>query len=162
MTTSPTETTLRPDALETAHFQQLQCSRQWRDFLAAMGAEFASALPVQDLATLMARIGLRFAAEHPLAACDTVAGLQQEMNRVWESLEWGWAELGQSGEGMEVTHRLSPLTSAFGEAQMPWACGFLQGVYQHWFTTAGAQGLQVDVMAVPDALGSLRLRLAPA
>lgn len=149
-------------SVETTHLQRLQCSRQWRGFLVAMADEFVSALPAQELATLMARIGVRFAAGHPLPACETVQGLQQEMNRVWDLLEWGWAELYQTGEGMEVVHHFSPLTAAFGQTQVPWACGFLQGVYQHWFAAAGAEGLRVDVVSTADAQGTLRLRLVAA
>jgi len=157
-----TESAASSPLMKIAHLHQLQCSRQWRGFLAAMGDEFASALPAQELATLMARIGMRFAAAHPLNACETVQELQQDMNRVWDLLEWGWAELGQTSEGIEVTHHFSPLAAAFGEAQAPWACGFLQGVYQHWFAAAGAEGLRVDVVTAADAQGSVRLRLVAA
>lgn len=111
---------------------------------------------------LMARIGMRFAAEHPLPASDTVQGLQDSMNRVWDALDWGAAELGQSPSGMEIAHRFSPLAAAFGEPQAPWATGFLQGAYQQWFDAAGGGGLRVEVAAAADVLGSARLRLVAA
>ena len=72
MTTSSPAAGELPSSMEPAYIHHLQCSRQWRGFLAAQAEEFASALPPQELATLMARIGMRFAAEHPLSARDTV------------------------------------------------------------------------------------------
>lgn len=159
---SPVAGELPRSPIEPAYIHRLQCSRQWRGFLAALAEEFASALPPEELATLMARIGMRFAAEHPLPANDTVQALQDAMNRVWDSLDWGMAELGQSSEGMEITHRFSPVAAAFGEPHADWASGFLQGVYQQWFDAAGGAGLRVEVAAAVDALGTARLRLAAA
>lgn len=149
-------------SLDAAHAQRLQCQRQWRGFLGALGQEFAEALPAQELAILMARIGMRFAAQHPLAASDTLPGLQQAMNAVWDVLDWGVVELSQSAAGMEIHHRFSPLVAAFGEAAGGWAVGFLQGAYQQWFDAAGAGGLKVQAAGAPDVLGSVRLRLVTA
>lgn len=162
MTNSSTVAGELSSSMEPAYIHRLQCSRQWRGFLAALAEEFVSALPPQELATLMARIGMRFAAEHPLPASDTVQGLQDAMNHVWNALGWGVAELGQSPSGMEITHRFSPLAAAFGEPHAPWATGFLQGAYQQWFDAAGGAGLRVEVAAAADALGTARLRLAAA
>lgn len=161
MTTSSTVAGELPcGSMEPAHIHRLQCSRQWRGFMAALAEEFVSALPSQELVTLMARIGMRFAAEHPLPASDTVQGLQDTMNRVWSALDWGVAELEQNPAGMEITHRFSPLAAAFGEPHAPWATGFLQGAYQQWFDAAGGAGLRVQIAAAADTLGSARLRLA--
>jgi hypothetical protein len=148
--------------MEPAHIHRLQCSRQWRGFLTALAEEFVSALPPEELATLMARIGMRFAVEHPLPASDTVQGLQDAMNGVWNALDWGAVELSQSPGGMEITHRFSPLAAAFGEPHGAWATGFLQGAYQQWFDAAGGAGLRVEVAASADTLGTAHLRLAAA
>lgn len=156
----------RPDttdaAIDVAYAQRLQCQRQWRGFLKALGQEFAEALPAQELTALMARIGLRFAVQHPLSPSETLAGLQQAMNVIWESTSWGEVELSQSSAGMEVRHRFSPLVAAFGDAGAAWPVGFLQGVYQQWFDAAGAGGLQVQTVGTPDALGNVVLRLSSA
>ena len=162
MTTSSPAAGELPSSMEPAYIPHLQCPRQWRGFLAAQAEEFASALPPQELATLMARIGMRFAAEHPLSARDTVQNLQDAINHAWSALDWGVAELGQSPAGMEITHRFSPLAAAFGEPHADWATGFLQGAYQQWFDAAGGAGLRVEVTAAVDALGTARLRLAAA
>lgn len=149
-------------SLDAAYAQRLQCQRQWRGFLTALAQEFAAALPAPDLALLMGRIGVRFAIQHPLAANHTVAELQDAMNQVWESIDWGVVELEAAPAGMEMRHRFSPLVAAFGATEADWAAGFLRGVYQHWFDAAGATGLQVQAMAPLDSLGSVHLRLAAA
>lgn len=149
-------------AIDPAYVQQLQCSRQWRGVLAALGAEFVSALPQQDLFMLMARVGMRFASAHPLSPSQTVEGLQASMNQVWTALDWGVVELRQTNAGMEVWHRFSPLIAAFGEERGPWVVGLLQGIYQQWLEAAGGAGLRVDVMNAPDLLGSVHLRLVVA
>ncbi|WP_313079060.1 cellulose biosynthesis protein BcsD [Pulveribacter sp.] len=148
--------------MEPAHIHRLQCSRQWRGFLAALAQEFVSALPPEELATLMARIGTRFAVAHPLPNSDTVRGLQDAMNGIWDPLDWGRAELGQNPAGMEVVHHFSPLVAAFGDTHAAWATGFLKGVYQQWFDAAGGSGLRVEVTTAADTLGSARLHLAAA
>lgn len=149
-------------AIDAHQVQRLQCQRQWRGFLHALGQEFAAALSAQDLATLMARIGVRFAAQHPLGPSEHVTELQQAMNAVWDSLDWGQVELVQSSSGMEIQHRFSPLVAALGEAEANWATGFLQGAYQQWFDAAGAGGLRVQTISALDALGSAQLRLVTA
>ena len=149
-------------SMDPAYAHRLQCARQWRGFLVALGQEFVGALPAQELVTLMARIGVRFAGEHALAPSETVPALQDEMNRVWNALDWGVVELGQTAAGMEIEHRFSPLAAAFGEDEAPWATGFLQGVYQQWFDAAGAAGLKVETLAQADAWGSARFRLVAA
>ncbi|MBN8797846.1 MAG: hypothetical protein J0H45_00570 [Stenotrophomonas nitritireducens] len=49
-------------------YRDRSCARQWRGFLQAMAAEFDQALPEEESARLMARIGQRFADAHGLAA----------------------------------------------------------------------------------------------
>ncbi|AVO49521.1 cellulose synthase [Melaminivora suipulveris] len=149
-------------AIDTHQVQRLQCQRQWRGFLHALGQEFAAALSAQDLATLMARIGVRFAAQHPLNPSENVTELQQAMNAVWDALDWGQVELAQAPAGMEIQHRFSPLVAALGETEGSWATGFLQGVYQQWFDAAGAAGLRVQTISALDALGNAHLRLVTA
>lgn len=63
-----------------------QCTVQWRGFLQALAAEFAAALPPEDLRALMFRVGTRFAAEHPLPTCATLDDLQRSMAAVWDRI----------------------------------------------------------------------------
>lgn len=147
---------------DLAYVRRLQCDPQWRGFLWALGQEFVHALPESELQTLMARIGARFAEHTALPASPTLPALQQAMNQVWGSMQWGQVQLQQTVAGIEIEHRFSPLAAAFEEAASPWATGFLQGVYQQWLDAVGATGLQVQVITPVDAWGTARLRLAPA
>jgi len=93
-----------------------QCSVQWRGFLQALAAEFAAALPPEDLRALMFRVGVRFAAEHPLPACATLDDLQSSMAAVWDRIGWGGVRLQQTAAQLDIHHDLSPLSAAFGRA----------------------------------------------
>lgn len=142
--------------------QQRQCVRQWLGFLSALSAEFAEVLPETQLQELMARIGTRFALANALPSSDTAAGLQDAMNQLWRGLDWGYVQLEQSADGLEITHHYSPLAAAFGQGHMEWATGFLQGAYQQWFEMAGAAGLEVRITQSGDAWGSAGFLLSPA
>lgn len=144
----------------TQHLVQQQCAVQWRGFFQALAAEFAAALPPEDLRALMFRVGARFAAEHPLPACATLDELQRGMTAVWERIDWGWVRLTQEASQLDIRHSLSPVSAAFGPSHAPWSGGFLEGVYQGWFEQAGAGQLKVVQVAPADAWGCVHLQLA--
>lgn len=143
----------------SGHLARQQCARQWRHFLHALADEFATALAPADLRTLARRIGLRFAGELPLPAQPTLDGVQAAMSRQWQDLDWGWVNLVQHADHVEIQHFCSPLSAAFGASGAEWACGFLEGVYQQWFDQQGAPGLQVAQIQAADGWGSARFRL---
>ena len=132
------------DALEL--YREMACSRQWRGFLRALGAEFESALPPQELDRLMARVGERFADAHPLPAVPTLEALEQGCNQVWRELGWGQVVFVETEVAVEIQHVGSPLASAFGQATA-WPQGFLLGVYRRWMRSAGMlPGLDVRLV----------------
>lgn len=137
-----------------------QCTVQWRGFLQALAAEFAAALPPEDLRALMLRVGARFAADHPLPPCTTLEDLQSSMVAVWERIGWGGVRLYQASTQLDIHHDLSPLSAAFGLGHAPWSGGFLEGVYQSWFEQAGAAQLRVAQSAPADAWGCIHFQLA--
>ena len=141
------------------HLARQQCARQWRHFLHALAAEFATALSPADLRTLSRRIGLRFATELPLPPQPTLDGVQAAMSRQWQDLDWGWVSLVQHTDHVEINHFCSPLTAAFGAPAVDWATGFLEGVYQQWFEQQGAPGLSVSQTQATDGWGSVSFRL---
>jgi hypothetical protein len=147
-------------AAAASYISQQQCARQWRGFLHALGAEFVSALAPEDLHTLMARVGTRFASEQAPGPCQTLEELQQAMSRIWMELDWGYVLLTQHAEHLEITHHYSPLVAAFGREHAAWSSGFLQGVYQRWFDAAGSEGLRVVLTAPADAWGSAVFHLS--
>ncbi|MES2188258.1 MAG: cellulose biosynthesis protein BcsD [Pseudomonadota bacterium] len=146
------------------YFTEQQCSRQWKGFLRAFAGEFAAQLDEADLRALMRRMGARFAqeADVDLGDCRTLEDLQLAMGRVWVNLDWGWVVLADHGEYLEIRHHCAPLVSAFGADALRWSPGFLEGVYQEWFSRADAGELQVRQSAEPDLAGSIEFRLAQA
>jgi len=124
------------------------CSRQWRGFVQAMAEEFTEALPAPELSRLMARIGERFAAAHPLPACEDLGELQQACNTVWDAAEWGQATLTEHPAHVSIEHLAAPLPAML-DAGADWSSGFLEGVYRAWFRSVGMLPM-LDVSAVPD------------
>ncbi|UYB51672.1 hypothetical protein OCJ37_17130 [Xanthomonas sp. AM6] len=132
------------------HFRTQACSRQWRGFLRALAQEFAAELAAEDMALLMARIGRRFAAEHPLGACATLEELQAAANRVWERAEWGYVRFEEQADRVDLHHVGSPLQIALA-GETAGADGFLEGVYHAWFEQAGMlAGLGIRAVPVAD------------
>lgn len=143
----------------TQRLAQQQCAAQWRGFFQALAAEFAAALSPEDLRALMFRVGVRFAAEHPLPPSATLDDLQRGMTAVWDRIDWGWVRLVQESTQLDILHSLSPVSAAFGANHVQWSGGFLEGVYQSWFEQAGAGQLKVVQVAPADAWGGVHLQL---
>ncbi len=117
-------------------YRDRSCARQWRSFLRAMAAEFGQALPDEESARLMARIGQRFADAHPLPPAATVQALQASVNAVWSECEWGWAAFEERHDQLRIVHACSPFAVALGPGN-GWQHGFLEGAYRHWLRAAG-------------------------
>nr|WP_175802240.1 cellulose biosynthesis protein BcsD [Burkholderia anthina] len=124
------------------HLLERQVSPQWRGFLQALAGEFADQLDHDELRLLMARVGGRFAAAHPLPPCESTRDLALAMNRQWRDAQWGYVELSDEREFLLITHYAAPLR-ALGDNSLVWSSAFLQGAYQCWFESVGAVGLHV-------------------
>ncbi|MCS3746717.1 MULTISPECIES: hypothetical protein [unclassified Xanthomonas] len=116
-------------------YRTRSCSRQWLGFVRAMAEEFGAELPEHDLATLMARIGRRFAREHRLAPCIALDQVQQAANAIWDSCDWGQCTMDEHPDHVQIRHGGAPLSVALDGAA--WSDGFLQGVYEGWFQQLG-------------------------
>ncbi|MGI4903545.1 MAG: cellulose biosynthesis protein BcsD [Janthinobacterium lividum] len=144
------------------YFQVKHCSSQWRDFLGALGEEFENQLDLPELRALMARIGERFAPRSALGTCETLDELEAEINRIWFGLDWGWVAITDHGDHLGIAHYCAPLLTGFGGRSAAWIPAFLEGVYQHWFSTLGidpALRVREDAQINPDA-GILAFKLA--
>lgn len=149
-----------PSPAAQSYLSRLQCARQWRGFLQALAVEFSGALPNEELRDLMHRIGVKFALQNPLAACETLTALQGAMVSLWSHIDWGVVELAQESACITIRHHCAPLPSAFGADQGDWIYGFLQGAYQQWFDAAGARNLRVGPAMEMDAWGSVKFELS--
>ncbi|MEK7913529.1 cellulose biosynthesis protein BcsD [Burkholderia contaminans] len=144
-----------------AHLLERHVSIQWRGFLEALAGEFADQLDRDELRQLMARIGMRFAAAHPLGPCESTDDLANGLNAHWRDRQWGYAELSDEHDFLRVIHYAAPLR-AFGEDRLAWSSAFLEGVYQGWFDSVGATGLRVTQEGVPTDDSRIELRVARA
>lgn len=143
------------------YFQQHRCALQWRDFLGALAEEFDEQLQTPELRALASRIGERFARRLPLPHCETLEDLHHGINEVWSRLDWGWVEIGDAGDYIEIAHHCAPLTAALGEASRAWSPAFLEGVYQQWFNELGIDpALRVRQETSEEQGASLWFRLA--
>lgn len=141
-------------------FRARGCSRQWLGFVRALAEEFAAELPDHELATLMARIGRRFAHRHPIGECVALSEVETAANRIWGEVEWGQCRMEEQAGSVEITHAAPPLAVAL--TGMDWSDGFLAGVYEGWFQQLGMlAGLAVNAER-PPAPDLRRLRLARA
>lgn len=143
------------------YYAEQQTSVQWKHFLAAMADEFSEQLAMDDLRSIMARVGGRFADGFKLAECDTLQQLQQQINRVWSDLDWGWVEFAEGSDLIGIQHLCSPLRAAFGEESGTWTPAFLEGAYQHWFASIGIDAsLRVSQVGTVDESNHLTFQLS--
>lgn len=110
------------------------CSRQWRPFVQALGAEFAAELDPAEMQGLLARIGRRFGRLRTLPACTSLAELEVAANACWADLDWGRCRLREEPTQVVIEHLAPPINLVLDG---DWADGFLQGAYQAWFEQQG-------------------------
>ncbi|MDR5739338.1 MULTISPECIES: cellulose biosynthesis protein BcsD [unclassified Caballeronia] len=117
-----------------------QISRQWRGLLSALADEFETQIGGAELRQLMHRVGSRFADASPLPPCASTAELADALNAVWREADWGFVELSDARDHLRLVHYCAPLR-AFGDSALAWTPAYLEGAYQHWLSTMGADGL---------------------
>jgi len=121
-----------------AHYYEVQqCSKQWRAFLAAFSAEFASKGELKDLRAFMHQLGRTMALAYTIADGSSLQSLEDSMNVIWSDMNWGWVELVEEPESLVVCHHVSPLKVAFGQDALAWSPALLEGIYAQWFEALG-------------------------
>jgi hypothetical protein len=113
-------------------------SGQWLGFLQAMSEELQAQLEPKELRELLRGIGVRQAQALPMEAQDTVEALEAAMNVHLQRMRWGYVELSDTGDYLQVRHKLCPLPTALG-LPADVAGGVLEGLYECWFRNAGAE-----------------------
>ncbi|MFZ6678241.1 cellulose biosynthesis protein BcsD [Undibacterium sp. Tian12W] len=119
------------------YYEEQQCSVQWRSFLGAFSAEFASKGEPGDLRAFMHQLGRTMAAGFHVDDGSSLQALEACMNKVWSEMNWGWVELVEEADALVVAHHASPLKVAFGEQALEWSPALLEGVYAQWFDGLG-------------------------
>ncbi|MEN9868883.1 MAG: hypothetical protein RL748_4473 [Pseudomonadota bacterium] len=131
------------------YFRNQQVSTQWLPILQALALELAERADVADLRQLFTQVGARFAidVEQRFLEVQTLAALEQGLNEFWQSMNWGWVSLQEAKANVEIYHYAAPLAQAFGDEQLEWSVGLLEGFYQHVFKTLGAgDAMQVEAV----------------
>ena len=119
------------------YYENQQCSIQWRAFLKAFSAEFASKGDVKDLRAFMHQLGRTMASEFSIGDGSSLLALEAGMNHVWAVLNWGWAEVIEETDSLVIAHHSSPLKVAFGADALEWSPALLEGIYSQWFDGLG-------------------------
>ncbi len=119
------------------YYEEQQCSMQWKYFLRAFSAEFASKGDVKDLRAFMYQLGRTMAAGFDVSDGSSLQALEACMNQVWASMNWGWVELVEEADALVVAHHAAPLKVAFGADAMDWTPALLEGIYAQWFEALG-------------------------
>lgn len=119
------------------YHESQQCSVQWRAFLAAFSAEFASKGEPRDLRAFMYQLGHGMGASFAVTDGSSLPALESCMNRIWAELNWGWVQLIEEPDSLVVAHHASPLKAAFGASALEWTPALLEGIYAQWFETLG-------------------------
>jgi len=82
--------------------------------------------------------------EPQLAQVDSLEKLTDCINVYWSQQKWGWIELDELADRVLIRHRAYPLARLFGEEQLPWSVGLLEGFYLQVFQQLGADsGMQL-------------------
>lgn len=73
-----------------------------------------------------------------MAEVDSLEKLADCINVYWSEQKWGWIELTELTDRVVILHRAHPLSRLFGETQLSWSVGLLEGFYRQVFEQLGA------------------------
>ena len=156
------EQSLAAETLEH-YFRKQQVSPQWLGVLRAMAVEMTAFAGAKGMHDVFFNIGQRFAsnAVSQFSTVETIDDLQQHLNGFWADANWGFVNLVESGDGIDIAHQAAPLAEAFGDDALEWSAGLLEGFYQTIFTVLGASEKMVvrTTGTSPDGM-DIRLRFA--
>jgi len=138
------------DRVSLRYYMQQHCARQWAHFLAAMFAEFEERVDPAEADQFLETLGTRMAQSLPLRRCDSLAELEDDINAVLEGIDWGWVQITEAGDYVEIVHGAYPVV-AQDEARRSWIAPVLEGLYTEWMAEQGG-----------DASCSARLIAPPA
>lgn len=143
-----------------SYFRNQQVSLQWLPVLRALAVEMPAFADPARLRQLFFNIGRRMAGDAAahFEQVQTIDDLEQALNDFWTPLNWGWVELSEIEDGIDIAHQAAPLAEAFGEDALDWSVGVLEGYYQTVFTVLGASE-QMVVRKLGSDEGGMHLRL---
>jgi Cellulose synthase subunit D len=128
------------DADLQLYYAQKHCNAQWRTFLTAISSEIFHHAQGDDAELFFREVGRGMAELMRLHQVEGLRQLQQAMNDRLEQMDWGWVELGDAGQAINVCHYAAPSAIADDTRGM-WARSLghtLEGLYGQWFLAQGA------------------------
>lgn len=95
------------------------------------------------------------------AAAQDLATLNELVNKFWSVNRWGWAQLREVEDGLQVTHSGAPISGDSAARHLHWSCGLLEGFYEAIFKQLGADdSMKVRIEGASDDHFALTLRLS--
>lgn len=142
------------------YFRQQQVSLQWLPILRAMASEMSAHTNAKDLRRLFFKIGERFANDtgNLFEGVQSLVQLEEGLNDFWSQINWGWVELNEVKGYIDIAHQAAPLVEAFGDKELEWSIGLLEGFYQSVFSVLGASETMV-VRGVGESSGGMDVLL---
>lgn len=147
------------DAKLEGCFREQLVSSQWAFVLPALAEAMAGAASERELRALFRNAGTRIGEEtvEALPAVETMADLESAINAFLVVRRWGRVALEERRGHLDIVHHAAPLSAAFGEASLVWACGLLEGFYEALLHALGA-GDELTVVAESSDEDGLVLR----
>jgi len=123
-------------SVTAAYLARRGVSAQWRAFLRALVETLDAHLDQAGRTALMRIIGRRMADAMPLAHCDTLAGLEAQVNDALAAAEWGFCHLAVDTEArrLVITHAAAPAIGAGEDTDGGWIGAVMEGLYTGWLT----------------------------
>lgn len=135
---------------------------EWSDFLAVLGETLAAQMGVAEARSFFAVLGRRMARRHALRNADTLESLEAGINLYHQERGWGFVQVQETADALEIVHACAPLRDAFGDEGMAYAPALLEGLYAEWLGQLGA-GTELKFQqagAAERPVDALRFRLA--
>jgi hypothetical protein len=152
------------DPTTAAYLARRGVSVQWRGFLRALVETLDAHLDTAGRTALMRIIGRRMADAMPLPHCDTLGGLEAQINDALAATEWGFCRLSVDLPGCRllVTHAAAPVIGAGEDVEGAWIAAVLEGLYGGWLAEQPGADAAIAVAVAHYAPGEVRLRYGKA
>lgn len=121
-----------------------QNSRKWQAFLYSMARELEGNMNQDQLVQFMRGVGERMAEGFPDEGLDSLNDVETMLNDGWKESDWGWVQITDEQNIVNIEHYYAPLKENFGETALPWSAALLEGFYSKVFHQLGA-GLEMAV-----------------
>jgi len=120
------------------YLSQQMLSKQWGDLFFSLAIEMEHRLDKDTLKSLMFQTGARMAKGFPVEKNQSLEGVEQVINEIWMTCNWGWITMFEGEHRICIEHNFSPLSSALGHQADEWAGELLTGFYASVFDQLSA------------------------